>query len=100
MNFSVPICLFGLLIFNQIDLMSLLIVGSQELVPCVLLSFDQEQILMWRGKEWKSMYRNAFPASSTSKRGVKASSEMSGIYMMEIIKFGHWLVCTKTCLHC
>ncbi|KAJ8620427.1 hypothetical protein MRB53_028956 [Persea americana] len=49
----------------------------KELVPCVLLSFDQEQILMWRGKEWKSMYRNAFPASSTSKRGVKASSEMS-----------------------
>lgn len=28
----------------------------KELVPCVLLSFDDEQILMWRGKEWKSMY--------------------------------------------
>ncbi|EPS59439.1 hypothetical protein M569_15368, partial [Genlisea aurea] len=26
-----------------------------ELVPCVLLSFDNEQILMWRGKEWKSV---------------------------------------------
>ncbi|CAA0833111.1 CRS2-associated factor 2- chloroplastic [Striga hermonthica] len=28
----------------------------KELVPCVLLSFDDEQILMWRGREWKSMY--------------------------------------------
>lgn len=28
----------------------------KELVPCVLLSFDNEQILMWRGKDWKSMY--------------------------------------------
>lgn len=29
---------------------------EQELVPCVLLSFDDEQILMWRGHDWKSMY--------------------------------------------
>ncbi|PKI62746.1 hypothetical protein CRG98_016845 [Punica granatum] len=28
----------------------------KELVPCVLLSFDDEQILMWRGRDWKSMY--------------------------------------------
>uniref|UniRef100_A0A1D1XMH9 CRS2-associated factor 2, chloroplastic n=1 Tax=Anthurium amnicola TaxID=1678845 RepID=A0A1D1XMH9_9ARAE len=28
----------------------------KELVPCVLLSFDQEQILMWRGRDWKSKY--------------------------------------------
>ncbi|KAK4356431.1 hypothetical protein RND71_025402 [Anisodus tanguticus] len=31
----------------------------KELVPCVLLSFDDEQILMWRGKDWKPMYGNA-----------------------------------------
>ncbi|OMO80140.1 hypothetical protein COLO4_24212 [Corchorus olitorius] len=33
-------------------------IGSKlkELVPCVLLSFDDEQILMWRGHDWKSMY--------------------------------------------
>ena len=36
----------------------------QELVPCVLLSFDDEQILMWRGSEWKSMYGTfSFPSS-------------------------------------
>ncbi|KDP26616.1 hypothetical protein JCGZ_17774 [Jatropha curcas] len=28
----------------------------KELVPCVLLSFDDEQILMWRGQNWKPMY--------------------------------------------
>lgn len=33
----------------------------KELVPCVLLSFDDEQILMWRGKEWKSMYEDETP---------------------------------------
>lgn len=33
----------------------------KELVPCVLLSFDNEQILMWRGKDWKSMYPDATP---------------------------------------
>ncbi|CAD6231534.1 unnamed protein product [Miscanthus lutarioriparius] len=28
----------------------------RDLVPCVLLSFDDEQILMYRGEEWKSRY--------------------------------------------
>ncbi|KAJ8773804.1 hypothetical protein K2173_008267 [Erythroxylum novogranatense] len=28
----------------------------KELVPCVLLSFDNEQILMWRGNNWKPRY--------------------------------------------
>ncbi|KAF8692487.1 hypothetical protein HU200_039584 [Digitaria exilis] len=28
----------------------------RDLVPCVLLSFDNEQILLYRGKEWKSRY--------------------------------------------
>ncbi|PIA37958.1 hypothetical protein AQUCO_02900067v1 [Aquilegia coerulea] len=39
----------------------------KELVPCVLLSFDDEQILMWRGKDWKSMYPDA--PSSLSDMG-------------------------------
>ncbi|KAL6969435.1 CRS2-associated factor 2 [Sarracenia purpurea var. burkii] len=36
----------------------------KELVPCVLLSFDNEEILMWRGQNWKSMYPEAPSASS------------------------------------
>ncbi|KAJ0446348.1 putative RNA-binding, CRM domain, YhbY-like superfamily, CRS2-associated factor, plant [Helianthus annuus] len=31
----------------------------KELVPCVLLSFDDEQILIWRGHGWKSMFHGA-----------------------------------------
>ncbi|KAL5063425.1 hypothetical protein RYX36_025162 [Vicia faba] len=31
----------------------------KDLVPCVLLSFDDEQVLIWRGKDWKSMYAKA-----------------------------------------
>ncbi|XVF49130.1 hypothetical protein PTKIN_Ptkin03bG0243700 [Pterospermum kingtungense] len=29
----------------------------KELVPCVLISFEEEHILMWRGKNWKSSFR-------------------------------------------
>ncbi|KAJ0976461.1 hypothetical protein J5N97_018426 [Dioscorea zingiberensis] len=32
-----------------------------ELVPCILLSFDKEQILMWRGNDWKSRYKRLSP---------------------------------------
>ncbi|CAI0386288.1 unnamed protein product [Linum tenue] len=34
----------------------------KELVPCVLLSFDEEQILMWRGHEWRSKYNYDSPS--------------------------------------
>ncbi|KAM3399044.1 CRS2-associated factor 2, chloroplastic [Capsicum galapagoense] len=53
----------------------------KELVPCVLLSFDDEQILMWRGKDWKPMYGNAPPVESSRIGGVTNeinSSERSG----------------------
>ncbi|KAK6922249.1 RNA-binding, CRM domain [Dillenia turbinata] len=38
----------------------------KDLVPCVLLSFEEEHILMWRGKDWKSMYRELPSVSSAS----------------------------------
>ncbi|KAL2547014.1 CRS2-associated factor 2 [Forsythia ovata] len=44
----------------------------KELVPCVLLSFDDEQILMWRGKDWESMYRDQTPTVKLS-HGYSAS---------------------------
>ncbi|KAJ9551124.1 hypothetical protein OSB04_015169 [Centaurea solstitialis] len=28
----------------------------KDLVPCVLISFEHEHILVWRGREWKSMF--------------------------------------------
>nr|GMD79404.1 CRS2-associated factor 2, chloroplastic [Ipomoea batatas] len=30
----------------------------KELVPCVLLSFDDEQVLMWRGKDWQPRFKD------------------------------------------
>ncbi|KAL2344354.1 hypothetical protein Fmac_005639 [Flemingia macrophylla] len=50
----------------------------KDLVPCVLLSFDDEQILMWRGKDWKSMYPQPPPVFSHSKAGITGNLENSG----------------------
>ncbi|RDX80837.1 CRS2-associated factor 2, chloroplastic, partial [Mucuna pruriens] len=49
----------------------------KDLVPCVLLSFDDEQILMWRGKDWKSRYPQ-LPVFTPSKAGITGNSENSG----------------------
>ncbi|OVA13536.1 RNA-binding [Macleaya cordata] len=53
----------------------------KELVPCVLLSFDEEQILVWRGKEWKSMYPSALSSVSdiqpSNNGGASPSSDCS-----------------------
>ncbi|GMH31129.1 hypothetical protein Nepgr_032972 [Nepenthes gracilis] len=41
----------------------------KDLVPCMLLSFDDEQILMWRGHDWKSMYPY-IPETLASSNGI------------------------------
>ncbi|PKA51527.1 CRS2-associated factor 2, chloroplastic [Apostasia shenzhenica] len=47
----------------------------KDLVPCILLSFEQEQILMWRGKDWKSRYPAPFTLiSNISPKNTKTSS--------------------------
>ncbi|KZV17817.1 hypothetical protein F511_01626 [Dorcoceras hygrometricum] len=50
----------------------------KELVPCVLLSFDNEQVLMWRGKDWKSMYRDDTQAINLSSSNGARSVNTSG----------------------
>lgn len=54
----------------------------KELVPCVLLSFDDEQILMWRGQDWKSMYKHAptalSPVCDMTANGLNRSDPESG----------------------
>ncbi|XP_039034915.1 CRS2-associated factor 2, chloroplastic-like isoform X1 [Hibiscus syriacus] len=50
----------------------------KELVPCILLSFDDEQILMWRGREWKSMYGDTstlLPAKADISGGIDNSAK-------------------------
>lgn len=53
---------------------------GQELVPCVLLSFDNEQILMWRGRDWKAMYQDAPLASVPSECGIADDINSSGMH--------------------
>ncbi|KAM3706337.1 hypothetical protein ACJW31_03G145600 [Castanea mollissima] len=50
----------------------------KDLVPCVLLSFDNEQVLMWRGQDWKSMYTNAPLPAIPPKIGIASGLESSG----------------------
>ncbi|XP_028245567.1 CRS2-associated factor 2, chloroplastic [Glycine soja] len=50
----------------------------KDLVPCVLLSFDDEQILMWRGKDWKSRYPQPLPVFTPSKANIVGNLENSG----------------------
>ncbi|KAI4328212.1 hypothetical protein L6164_020584 [Bauhinia variegata] len=50
----------------------------KEMVPCVLLSFDDEQILMYRGKDWKSMYPESPPALRPSEAGIAENLDNSG----------------------
>lgn len=48
------------------------------MVPCVLLSFDDEQILMWRGEDWKSIYKNDAPGLRSAFHGLATSLNSSG----------------------
>lgn len=51
-----PYCVVDMKIAANCQIMTFFLCVQQELVPCVLLSFDDEQVLMWRGRDWKSMY--------------------------------------------
>lgn len=44
----------------------------------MLLSFDDEQILMWRGKDWKPMYGNGPSAVSSRIDAVADEINTSG----------------------
>lgn len=46
----------------------------KELVPCVLLSFDDEHILMWRGPNWISMHQAAPSPSDTADFDILSST--------------------------
>ncbi|XP_038892001.1 CRS2-associated factor 2, chloroplastic [Benincasa hispida] len=50
----------------------------KELVPCVLLSFDNEQILMWRGKDWKLVISDDRSAPLPTRVSSNDSSGSSG----------------------
>ena len=59
----------------------------QQLVPCVLLSFDVEQILMWRGRDWKSMYGEAPSTLHPAKADISSGIDDSGMHY-KLLMFG------------
>ncbi|XXG59035.1 hypothetical protein AAC387_Pa04g1187 [Persea americana] len=55
----------------------------RDLVPCVLLSFEFEHILMWRGRDWKSSFPKLVDmanaaAESTTESGLANSPNVVG----------------------
>ncbi|KZV39891.1 hypothetical protein F511_04531 [Dorcoceras hygrometricum] len=63
----------------------------KDLVPCVLISFEREHILVWRGKEWKSSLMEPVNSPTGSEKvvadgtalGLPSSSSNSSALMME-----------------
>lgn len=66
------------------------IIIGQELVPCVLLSFDDEQILIWRGKDWKSRYPESPPVSIPVGLDIADSTGGSGMHLRGELKLPDW----------
>lgn len=59
----------------------------------MLLSFENEQILMWRGQDWKSMYKNAPLPAIPSKNGTAGGLESSGMHYIKEWDKSH-CICT------
>ncbi|KAF8022834.1 hypothetical protein BT93_F0373 [Corymbia citriodora subsp. variegata] len=49
----------------------------KDLVPCVLISFEYEHILMWRGREWKSSFPTLEGYSKDNLSSVDSACEGS-----------------------
>lgn len=69
----------------------------KDLVPCVLLSFDNEQILIYRGKEWKSRYskplnlipkiqKNNLALSSASSSSDEVTDASDNVAIREVLR--------------
>lgn len=54
----------------------------------MLLSFDEEQILMWRGQGWKSMYIRAPLASSPVLDEMAIGLNGSGMHEILVVDRG------------
>uniref|UniRef100_A0ACD5TT70 Uncharacterized protein n=1 Tax=Avena sativa TaxID=4498 RepID=A0ACD5TT70_AVESA len=69
----------------------------RDLVPCVLLSFDNEQILIYRGKDWKSRYskpltliskveKNNLALSSASSSSDESTDASGNVAIREVLR--------------
>ncbi|KAL4563900.1 hypothetical protein LXL04_027948 [Taraxacum kok-saghyz] len=50
----------------------------KDLVPCVLISFEHEHILVWRGRSWKSMFPQENMPQETNSNSNSNSDSNSG----------------------
>ncbi|XP_052198642.1 CRS2-associated factor 1, chloroplastic [Diospyros lotus] len=54
----------------------------KDLVPCVLISFEREHILMWRGRDWKSslpkLENNSQPKNSEANGAISSVTHLGG----------------------
>ncbi|EOY30694.1 PREDICTED: CRS2-associated factor 1, chloroplastic [Theobroma cacao] len=50
----------------------------KELVPCVLISFENESILMWRGRNWKSSFLKPAFNSGVEERDAENATSILG----------------------
>ncbi|KAK4768543.1 hypothetical protein SAY87_003684 [Trapa incisa] len=55
----------------------------KDLVPCVLISFEHEHILMWRGRDWKS----SFPTSGCNSEPKEVSSSAPSLSENEEVEY-------------
>lgn len=53
----------------------------------MLLSFEDEQILMWRGQDWKSMYKRAPTALRTVRDMTPNSLNRSGMHKLSFTNY-------------
>jgi hypothetical protein len=55
------------------------IILVQDLVPCILVSFDKEQIIVWRGKDCDGILQDqmqkSFPVIDSDGASVKSESD-------------------------
>lgn len=54
-------------------------------MPCVLLSFDKAQILIYRGKGWKSQYPSFKLKFETNGRNLQSDPSISGLSCYDLL---------------
>ncbi|KAL8120031.1 CRS2-associated factor 1, chloroplastic [Apium graveolens] len=50
----------------------------KDLVPCVLISFEREHILMWRGRDWKSQFPEEENVEKSKIDSTSSTSHLEG----------------------
>ncbi|KAK1365358.1 CRS2-associated factor 1, chloroplastic [Heracleum sosnowskyi] len=63
----------------------------KDLVPCVLISFEREHILMWRGRDWKSQFLEDEKPGKSESDSTSSTSHLEGVDIDESKKLGAYV---------